>query len=103
MSSSEEWTDWHLTPSGWQMGSQKLDNGTVNESPPPPDRVQTVREYQSVSRWHSQTSSGITWETQDKEALERLCKKHGTFEEDQKARSLRFVEYLNTLGQRPRR
>lgn len=41
MSASNEWTEWHLTPRGWERGTEKSDYGRV-ERDPPEDRVQTV-------------------------------------------------------------
>lgn len=43
MSASHEWTDWHLTPTGWVEGTSKLDSGATHEKPVPADRVLTVR------------------------------------------------------------
>jgi len=43
MSASNEWTLWHLTPRGWERGSEKVDFRDVNEKPPPSDRVLTFK------------------------------------------------------------
>ena len=35
MSLSKEWTDWHLTPRGWEAGSQQTDFGKETKFAPP--------------------------------------------------------------------
>lgn len=49
MIKSDEWTIWHLTPSGWIKGSSKTDFLAVNEVDIPTDRVLSYkyREYNS--------------------------------------------------------
>ena len=41
MSASNEYWTWHLTPRGWEEGTEKLDSGTT-ERPVPPDTVLTL-------------------------------------------------------------
>jgi hypothetical protein len=73
MSASNEWTEWHLTPSGWVVGTEKEDFRKI-ERDPPADRVKTVR-------WHDYLSSGFSkphryhsdvWSSEDKDAIARL-------------------------------
>lgn len=33
---TKEWTEYHLTPRGWEQGSKKLDFGKINHKEPPP-------------------------------------------------------------------
>ena len=49
MIKSNEWTMWHLTPSGWIKGSSKIDFSATNEIAVPHDRVLSYiyREYNS--------------------------------------------------------
>lgn len=51
MSLSNEWTYWHLTPTGWKIGDQKKDFKDLMSIPPPRDTVLTCkyRVYQSCS------------------------------------------------------
>lgn len=42
MAKSREYREWHLTPSGWVMGTDKTDT-TTDEVEPPSDRVLTVQ------------------------------------------------------------
>ena len=46
MAASNEWTEWHLTPRGWEEGSGRLDGVGVTHAEPPTDRVPHI----SVSR-----------------------------------------------------
>lgn len=42
MSASNEWTEWHLTPRGWEPGTEKTDFSRIDREPPL-DRVLTIR------------------------------------------------------------
>ncbi|MFL6439340.1 MAG: hypothetical protein ACJ71Q_17320 [Terriglobales bacterium] len=79
MSLSKEWTDWHLTPRGWEEGSTEVDFGHVTEKDPPPDRVLTSRfseelssAYSKMSRWHNER-----WRSPDEGAVKALLEKFG--------------------------
>ena len=79
MAASREWTEWHLTPAGWQRGSEKVDGPPATIVEPPADRVQTV-EYQeelasSFSSLHKTTS--VLWQTDDIALLDELLAKYG--------------------------
>ena len=41
MSASNEWEEWHLTPTGWVPGSEQIDFVGVKQVAPPSDRVLT--------------------------------------------------------------
>jgi hypothetical protein len=78
MSLSNEWTEWHLTPTGWVRGTEKEDFRTVDREPPP-DRVKTVVWHDRLSsrwskpeRWHDET-----WSSSDKAAISDLVAKFG--------------------------
>lgn len=43
MSASDEWTEWHLTPRGWERGSEKRDFSGVKSSPAPDGSVAVYR------------------------------------------------------------
>jgi hypothetical protein len=79
MSLSKEWTDWHLTPRGWEAGSQQTDFGKETKFAPPQDRVLTSRFQKEISsrfskpeRWHEET-----WRSTDKKAVDELRTKFG--------------------------
>jgi hypothetical protein len=48
MARSEEWTERHLTPRGWEVGSKKTDF-SLKTREPPADRVLTVRYREFLS------------------------------------------------------
>lgn len=79
MSASNEWTEWHLTPSGWEKGSCKLDFTGTTTKKAPKERVITYQysEYQSsgfgkVDRGHS-----ILWSSDNKELIDSLTLDYG--------------------------
>lgn len=78
MAASDEWTDWHLTPSGWERGSEKEDFNST-ERPTPLDRVCTYRwrEYLSSTFSTMDRKLELLWETDDKSALQSLKQKFG--------------------------
>ena len=52
MSASNEYSIWHLTPRGWEEGTEKLDFGTT-ERPVPPDAVLTLEYHERYSSIYS--------------------------------------------------
>lgn len=48
MSISSEWTEYHLTPSGWVEGSRCVDFGGATTLVPPRDRVLTCRYSEKI-------------------------------------------------------
>lgn len=79
MTLSKEWTDWHLTPRGWERGSQRTDGVGVEEKEPVADRILT-------HRWSEVQTSGYSqmvrhgermWESGDKVRLAELLEEHG--------------------------
>ena len=79
MSLSNEYTEWHLTPRGWESGTEKVDFGATTEKPAPPDRVKTCtyREKQSSSFSKMQRWVEENWECEDKTAVQALLAKYG--------------------------
>jgi hypothetical protein len=47
MELSEEWTEWHLTPNGWERGTTHRDFSGTTERPDPPGSV-AVYEYREA-------------------------------------------------------
>jgi len=78
MSASNEWTEWHLTPDGWQRGTEKEDFRRVDREPPV-DRVLTViyREFISSSFSPMEKSSYVEWQSNDAAAITALTAKYG--------------------------
>ncbi|QHG70168.1 hypothetical protein [Ensifer adhaerens] len=78
MSASNEWTEWHLTPRGWEEGDSKTDFA-FNSKAAPADAVQTVknREYLSSSFSKLEKTSEIQWSSDDKALIAELLAKFG--------------------------
>jgi hypothetical protein len=78
MSASNEWTEWHLTPAGWQRGTEKEDFRRVDREPPV-DRVLTViyKEFLSSTFSPMEKSSEIEWRSHDEATIAALTAKYG--------------------------
>ena len=76
---SNKWTEWHLTPHGWEAGSQRIDASGTTTKDPPTDRVQTVRWSEvQASPFAKMLRKHVTrWESSDKDSLEKLRKQFG--------------------------
>jgi hypothetical protein len=79
MSHSKEWTDWHLTPWGWERGSTRVDGAGVTEKAIPADRVLTKRWAEENLHRSVVCPKGLEdeWESDNKEAIQALIEKHG--------------------------
>ncbi len=54
MSASHEWTEWHLTPRGWEPGKSSLDSQPVKgPDSPPTDRVLSIKYDEYVGSAYS--------------------------------------------------
>ncbi len=79
MSASDEWTEYHLTPKGWETGSDRVDGQGETLKDPPADRVLTVRwreylgsVYGKMKRYHEEV-----WKSDDVTAISALRKQFG--------------------------
>jgi hypothetical protein len=79
MSFSKEWTEWHLTPRGWESGSEYVDFGNLTAKEPPSDRVLTIRWLEEQTSPYAKMYRGheTMWESQDKETIAKLRKQFG--------------------------
>ena len=79
MSATNEWTEWHLTPRGWERGSERQDFGGIKTVISPKDRVLTVRwvEYQAEARAKAQLYHEKIWEHEDEELIEKYKNTYG--------------------------
>ncbi|MFY9074325.1 hypothetical protein OZZ08_05110 [Malaciobacter mytili] len=79
MSASNEWTEWHLTPRGWEKGSSKIDFQGTTTKDAPVDRVITYcySEYQSSGFGGVDKGSKIIWSSEDTEQIDTLTSKYG--------------------------
>lgn len=73
MAIRKEWTEWHLTPRGWEQGSTRRDGRGNDWRDEPADRLLS---YQHIEL-HTGTgapriTTEETWRTKDPAALEQL-------------------------------
>lgn len=77
MAASNEWTEWHLSPTGWKEGDHKRDNG-MQSKPPPIDRALTKRWVEKCNGYGPVNGKiEETWRSQDLQLVERLLMKFG--------------------------
>jgi len=79
MSFSKEWTEWHLTPRGWERGSERSDFGQTEWKDAPPDRVLTTQwlEEQTSPYSDMHRSSSDQWKSDNASAVAELLAKYG--------------------------
>jgi hypothetical protein len=79
MSASYEWTEWHLSPRGWEQGSCKIDFGDVHKKEPPHDRVRSCVYHETLSSVFSQMSRYVdeTWRSNDEAKVNELLEEFG--------------------------
>lgn len=80
MSLSNEWTEWHLTPRGWERGDEKTDFGPVQTKPNPPDRVQTYRYREKLTHHYASSDRGASciWSGGEPGEISRLVGIYGS-------------------------
>ncbi len=64
---SYEWQELHLTPSGWEEGTFKVDSGYQKEVIPPKDRVLTMRIEETIDAPFQEIETDISeiWRSSD--------------------------------------
>jgi hypothetical protein len=79
MVASREWTEWHLTPRGWEAGSSRVDFQGTTIVEAPADRVATWRYEQTASTGIGDWESGAEclWRSPDGVAIDALEKVFG--------------------------
>ena len=79
MSFSVEYTERHLTPRGWETGTERVDYGNTTYKDPPPDRVLTVRwtEEQTSPYAKMHRGSEEKWRSPDEALLQKLLAEFG--------------------------
>jgi len=79
MSASNEWTEWHLTPRGWECGTEKIDSAPTSPVPPPTDRVLTCRYHEFLGSIHSKVQRSVdeVWRGTDEVTVASLLTKFG--------------------------
>lgn len=80
LTNCNEWTEWHLTPRGWEKGTEKQDYpAQVKQLEPPLDRVLTYRYHQNIpinSIWMQKSANEI-WKCSDQKIVAELLQKFG--------------------------
>jgi hypothetical protein len=79
MSFSKEWTEWHLTPRGWESGSERVDFGSTQWKDPPEDRVLTTRWLEEQTSPYAKAHAGVeeAWTSGNEDAIKELKAKFG--------------------------
>ncbi len=81
MSAMNEWTEWHLTPRGWERGTVKTDTpSSTTVAPPPPDRVLTCRFHEFLGAIGGDVEHWVeeVWAGPDRETVRALLDQHGS-------------------------
>lgn len=77
MSAINEWTKWHLTPRGWERGSERTHDHIHRDLPD--DRVLTVtfREYLAAANYKVQHWHDENWRSDAAGAVAALLEQYG--------------------------
>lgn len=92
---ANEWQDWHLTPTGWVEGSQKLDcMPRLWKLPIPRSRVLTCRVGDRLLTLWDQPEFYIRerWRTKQKTLLETAVAEHGKWPPDFRIETLKSLK-----------
>lgn len=79
MSFSKEWTEHHLTPRGWETGSECVDFAGTTNREPPADRVWTWKWLEEQTSPYAKMHRGGTtiWKSDDQAKIDELVKQFG--------------------------
>jgi hypothetical protein len=78
MAIRKEWTEWHLTPRGWEQGSTRREGRGNDWRDEPADRLLSYQHIEihasggQPSTFQSKISTEETWRTKDPAALQQL-------------------------------
>lgn len=74
MAHEDEWTEWHLTPTGWIRGNSKTTHSAIKERQKPEDAVLTKRYRELQTDTHAKTkiSQEEVWSNTDKATIVNL-------------------------------
>jgi hypothetical protein len=78
MALSREWTEYHLTPRGWEAGTEKTDFARTDR-PAPSDRVVTERWVEEMPSSYSSMNvhTELVWESDDQQTVTVLRSQFG--------------------------
>ena len=74
MAMGEEWTEWHLTPRGWERGSERHDGVSPVRRETPADTALTMRYHDYLG---APNALKERWRSQDAATVERLLAQYG--------------------------
>ncbi len=79
MAIRNEWTEWHLTPQGWQRGSTRVQGKGNTWADEPEERVLSFvyKEVETSSMPGAQVSSEETWRSKTATDIDVLLRQHG--------------------------
>jgi hypothetical protein len=79
MALRKEWTEWHLTPRGWERGSTRVQGKGNTWVEEPLDRVlsSVYQELETSESTAITKSSEETWRSKKTDNVEELLKKNG--------------------------
>ncbi|WP_223532030.1 hypothetical protein [Pseudomonas sp. BF-R-30] len=79
MSASDEWTEWHLTPRGWERGSEKEDVAGTKKKDAPTDCVMSVKHRQLIPAAGAplKETNELLWTSPDEAEVRSLLDQFG--------------------------
>ncbi len=79
MAIRNEWTEWHLTPEGWQRGSTRVQGKGNTWADEPADRVLSYvyKEVETGGSPKAQVSAEETWRSKTATDIDALLRRFG--------------------------
>ena len=79
MAVRKEWTEWHLTPAGWQRGATRVQGKGNTWVDDPEDRVVSFvyQEVETSTSPEVKRSSEETWRSKTADGVDALLAQHG--------------------------
>lgn len=80
MAVRREWTEWHLTPRGWEAGSTRREGAGTKWTDEPEDRVLSCvfQELRATETPDVETSSEETWRSKKATNVDELVQQFGS-------------------------
>ena len=79
MAVRKEWTEWHLTPAGWQRGATRVQGKGNTWVDDPQDRIVSFvyQEVETSTSPEIKRSSEETWRSKSEADVDVLVRRHG--------------------------
>lgn len=77
MAVRKEWTEWHLTPRGWERGSMRVQDKGNQWVEEPADRVASWVYSETETSAGSRQSAEPTWDNKSPEEAQKLIESFG--------------------------